>query len=179
VNNRNLGLIGLGIGAVGFCYAAYLHMRLKNMEDVIESSINNISKDVNIDIPETMVDKAVNRAMEREVEKAVRAASHEVISRIRKDIQSEVRASVNESYSDIRKSVSDEIAKQVANMDLRPLRDDVKEKAKQMIVEKFNENLDSLLQDFNQNLTNVSKIYGSIADSMASKKSDPVIKIGI
>lgn len=176
---ENLGLVGVAIGVLSVGYTYFVHSKINKMSDAINASIDVISKDLKIDISDAVIDQAINKAVDREVEKAVRKASNEVVATIRKDLQKEVKTSVNESYSNIRRSVSDEVAKQVANIDLRPLREDVKEKAKQMVVEKFNENLDSLLEDFNNNLTNVSKIYGSIADSMAVKKSqETILKIG-
>jgi hypothetical protein len=62
-------------------------------------------------------------------------------------------------------------------MDL--LRSEVKEKAKDIVLEKFNDNLDSLVKDFSQNLTNMSKMYGAIADNMVKKPEETVLKIRI
>jgi len=89
------------------------------------------------------------------------------------------QSSVDESYSDVRKEVASRVAKDISNLDFGLLRNQVKEEAKQLVIDKFNNNLDSLLNDFNQNLTNVAKIYESISDNMVGKQKETVFKIGI
>ena len=46
------------------------------------------------------------------------------------------------------------------------LKQDVVKKAKEDVAKKLDSHLDGILDDFNQNLGNVSKIYKSIAESM-------------
>ena len=46
---------------------------------------------------------------------------------------------------------------------------EVVNKAKDAVVEKFDRKLDGLLDEFNDNLQNVQKIYSSIAKSMAKE----------
>ena len=100
-------------------------------------------------------------------------------STVRNDIHKEVKTSVDAAYSHVRSSVTDEVARQVANMDMNKLREEVKNRAKELVVEKFDANLNGLLEEFNGSLSNVSKIYSSIADSMTKKKdSEMTFKIG-
>lgn len=179
INNRDLGFLGIVIGLAGIAYASYIHLKVKETNNMIDISIDNLSKEVNVDVSALVIEKAVTRAVDREVNKAVNSISYEVQETIRKDINNKVRNAVSDAYSDIRGSVSKEVAKEVANLNMESLRKKVKEEAKQLVLDKFNENLDSLLEDFNQNLTNVSKIYGSIADNMVKKPQETVFKIGI
>lgn len=174
-NAEKYGIAGF-ILAVG--YTIYVHSKIAKTNEIINASVDNVSKDLKVDISELIVNRAVTKAVNREVDKAVREASYEVTASIRKDIHEQVRTSVTESYSSIRNSVTSEVAKQVAVLDMNILKREVKDEAKELVVKKFNENLDSLLQDFNQNLTNVSKIYESIAENMTTKKnSEMVFKI--
>jgi hypothetical protein len=165
--------------ALAVCYAGYVHLKVNKTNRIINASIDDISKDIAVDISDEIVDKAVTKAVNREVDKVVTRVSRGVTTYIQHDIHNQVKDSINESYSNIRESVSSEVARKVANLDMEVLKREVKEKARQLVVEKFNENLDSLLQDFNNNLTNVSKIYSSIADNMkAQKPTETVFKIG-
>lgn len=174
-NTTKLGFLAI---VAGIAYTAYLHLRIKETNEVINASIDDVSKDMHVDISQAVIDRAIDKAVDREVNKAVRQISYEVTENMRKEIKTQVRASVNDAYSDIRKSVSKQIADDVARLDMDELKREVREQAKDAVLEKFNENLDSMLQDVNQNLTNVSKIYSSIADSMVRKPQETILKIG-
>jgi hypothetical protein len=178
-NTERLAILGILTGAVAIVYTGFVHSKTKKTGDIIKESVNSISKDIEVDVSKAIIDEAVTKAVDREVSIAVKRVSSEVADGIRHDIRSKVKSSVDDSYSTIKESVSTEVAKQVAFLDIKSLRDRVKEEAKQMVLDKFNENLDSLLQDFNQNLTNVSKIYESIADKMTKKPQETILKIGV
>ena len=174
-----LSIIGIVTGAIAIGYTFYVQMRVGKVGSLIDASINELSGNITVDISKEIIDKAVDKAVDREVDKAVRSASYSALENVRKDIQRAVRTSVDDSYSDIRASVSNEVSRQVANIDMDRLKAEVREEAKALVITKFDDNLDSLLQDFNQSLSNVRKIYDSIADSVASKKqSDTVFRIG-
>jgi hypothetical protein len=175
---EKLGVFGVIAGVVGIGYAWFVNSKINDLNDALKASVDKISGEIKVDISEAIVEKAVNKAVEREVDRAVRKVSYEVMDTINRDIRSKVKSSVESEYSSIRAYVSKEVSKTVANLDMEVLRNDVREQAKDLVVEKFNENLDSLLQDFNQNLTNVSKIYSSIADTMTKSSKETVVKIG-
>jgi RNA processing factor Prp31 len=169
---KKFGIVGIIIGVAGIAYSGYVHFKVSKTNKLINTTIDDISNKVDVTVSDTLVVKAVERAVDREVNKAVKIATYDITDRIRKDINSQVRTAVLETYSDVRKSVSEETSKQVANLNIELLRNQVREDAKKMVLDKFNENLDSLLNDFNQNLNNVSKIYSNIADNMNQKKLD-------
>ncbi len=65
--------------------------------------------------------------------------------------------------------MTSEITKNVAKIDEDRLKRDVVAKAKQQIADKFDDKLDGLLEEFNGNLQNVSRIYKSIANSFSKE----------
>lgn len=174
---KKIEIIGLVIGGASIAYNIYLHGKINVAGKNLDASIENLADRTPVDISDQIIEQAVRRAVDREVSIAIRNASDATIAGIRKDIEREVRVAVTDSYTDIRKSVGDEISKQVANLNIDKLKNEVKDKAKDLVIEKFEGNLDTMLEDFNKNLENVSKIYGSIAESM-TKKQETVFKIG-
>ncbi len=176
--SRKLAIVGIVVGGIAIVYSAYVHIKVRKISAAIDSSVEELSQGVMVDVSDAIIDKAVARAVDREVDKATRSATYTAIEQVRKDIQRTVRTSVEESYSDVRASVSNEVAKQVANLDMTRLKADVREKAKDLVIAKFDDNLDTLLQDFNQSLSNVRKIYDSIADSVTKKQAETVFRIG-
>lgn len=138
--------VGVGIcilGLVGVGYAIGVHSKMKVMCDRLDTSIDNLANNTEIDIPAKVIDQAVQKAVERESYSAVKRATEEV--------------------------VADQIAKNVARIDESKLKKEVVQKAKEQIAEKFDDKLDDLLEEFNGNLQNVGKIYKSIARSFSKE----------
>ena len=171
--NQKISIAGVIFGVVSLGYSIYAQRKFKR------ELIQKISDGIQIDTSNDIVGAAINVAIDREISRTVGFASNEIVRNARRDIQEEVKSTIDDTFSNIKASVSTEVATQVANIDMRKLKKDVEEKAKDAIMEKFDGNLDSLLSDFNNNLQSVSKIYSSIAESMAkTKPSEAVFKIG-
>ena len=67
----------------------------------------------------------------------------------------------------------------VLKISAKDLADDIREEAKQKVVEKFDGSLDDLLEKFNNDLSNVSKIYESIAKKISGgDNKDVKISLG-
>jgi len=171
---QKLSIVGISLGLLSMGYSFY------NQKRIEKTLIDKISNGITLDISDAIVNEAVNVVVEREATKAVKDISMEISLNTRMDIRNAIKSEVDSARSKITSSVSDEIATQAANIDMRKLKEEVKDKAKGIIIEKFDDNLDSLLADFNDKLSNVSKIYSSIADSMTRKKeSETILRIGI
>ena len=156
----------------------YLYNKLQRIAHKVDMSVDTLAEKTPVDISTVLIDKAVQRAVDREVGAAVSAASNTAVRRISDDMDTQIRRSVAASYSNIEDSVSTEVARQVSNLDINRLKQDVTAKAKQAVVEKFDGHLDDIIDDFKKNLENVSKIYGSIANTMIKKPgSELVFKI--
>ncbi len=159
-----LGLAGIGVGL-------YASWRAEKACRTINRSVDEAAKGIDVNVREDLVRAAIDRAVERESERAVREASKKAISRIEEQIHAEVAKSVRDAYQDTKKSVASELRRQAANVDIRELKDEVVEEAKEAISEKFDSKLDDILEDFNDRLGNVGKIYQSIADAMSGTKT--------
>lgn len=153
--------VGVGIcilGLVGVGYAIGVHSKMKVMCDRLDTSIDNLVNNTEIDIPAKVIDQAVQKAVERESYSAVK-----------REIESRVGTAVKAQYDAISDGVADQIAKNVARIDESKLKKEVVQKAKEQIAEKFDDKLDDLLEEFNGNLQNVGKIYKSIARSFSKE----------
>ena len=150
-----------GVGSVG--YSIYLRSKIVALTDVVGISIRDVSERTHIDVADAIIDHAVQKAVDREVSLIANRAFKE----LRSEIKTQVRNDVSLSSRDIKTSVSDEIALQVKNINMDDLEREVINKAKDAIAQKFDGRLESLLEEFNSNLNNVSKIYSSIAKSIA------------
>ena len=173
MKNSNLDLIvGIGVfvaGIFGVGYAIGTRSKVNRLCEKLDTSIDNLSDDIQVDIPDKMVQRAVEAAVKKEVAAAVKLATDEVIASAERDIRKEVTAEVERQYTTISDGVTTEIATRVARIDEGKLRKEVVEKAKKQIADKFDDKLDDLLEEFNGNLQNVGKIYKSIAKSFSKE----------
>lgn len=164
--NTIIGFGGFAVGLVGIGYAIGTRKKMHDICNKLDMAIDELLNDVSIDIPTDIIDHAVNKAVEREVDHAVYRATNEVITSTKYTIRNEVSTAVKATYSDIKESVSKEVAQKVSKIDMDDLAREIREKAEEKVVEKFDDNLDDLLEKFNHNLENISKIYDSMSNTV-------------
>lgn len=166
-------------GAAGIAYAIYASNKMDKLCKKIDKSVDDISSNMEVDISDALIDAAVEKAVEREVYQAVKKATGKAVKDIESDISKDVKAAVKEHYANLKDDVAKEMHKQVGEIDIREIREDVVEKAKKQLAEKFDDNLDGLLDKFNGELDNVSKIYRSIARNMTADSDKGIaLRIG-
>ena len=177
---RKLERIGLCVLAGASVIAAvYCHRQMKKTVKLVSKAAEGVAELTVVDIQHDIVDMAINNAANREVGRVVNRAVHNVEDEMIHQTQKYVRDAVKESYGKLSKTVSDAIAMEAAKVDSNQIMEDATEKAKEMLLERFDGKLDGLMSDYQRNLDNVGKIYQSIASSMADKAGkDVTLKLG-
>lgn len=159
--------------------AVYCHRQMKKTVKLVSKAAEGVAELTVVDIQHDIVDMAINNAANREVGRVVNRAVHNVEDEMIHQTQKYVRDAVKESYGKLSKTVSDAIAREASNVDSNQIMEDATEKAKEMLLERFDGKLDGLMSDYQRNLDNVGKIYQSIASSMADKAGkDVTLKLG-
>lgn len=177
---RKLERIGLCVLAGASVIAAvYCHRQMKKTVKLVSKAAEGVAELTVVDIQHDIVNMAINNAANREVGRVVNRAVHNVEDEMIHQTQKYVRDAVKESYGKLSKTVSDAIAREAAKVDSNQIMEDATEKAKEMLLERFDGKLDGLMSDYQRNLDNVGKIYQSIASSMADKAGkDVTLKLG-
>ena len=179
MNKSNIfGIVGIGVGAACIGYSTYIPRKMNKLCNLLDTSVANIADKTEVDVSPAIVNRAVECSVDLAVGKAIKAATAELVSDIKFDMKKEVKTAVSSEYEIIKKGVVDEVSKQVAIIDMSKLKSEVREAAKEKVLEKFDGNLQDLLDDFNTNLQSVSKIYSSIADTLGKRESkETVLKL--
>lgn len=164
---ERIGLLVLS--GVSVLAAVYCHHELRRTVRLVSKACDHVAELTVVDIQHDVVDRAINNAAAHEVGRVVNHAVRCVEDDLARQTQKCVRDAVKESYGKLSKSVSDAIAREAAKMDGNQIMEDATEKAKEMLLERFDGKLDGLMSDYQRNLDNVGKIYQSIASSMADK----------
>ena len=176
-----VGLLGVTFGLVGIGYAWGTHSKMAKISEKLDQSIDDLAGKTPIDIPSSMIERAVEKAVSDQVKQAVGKATDDVIVAIKKDMRKQVSDAVEEEYSNVKETVLEELVSAASKIDVKRVRADVEKAAKDQALEKFDDNLDDILENFNDQLKNTSKIYTSIADTMTKYKSNEggtVLRIG-
>lgn len=174
-NNKLFGVVGVGAGLLALNYIFSTFEKMHRISKKLDSTIDDMAESTEIDISERLVASAVDKAVEKEVGRAVKCAVDDVIRTVKNDIRTEVKTSVNAVYFDIKASVTKEVSRQVGEIDIDDIREDVIERAKEAVLEKFDGSLDDILTKFNGDLDNVNKIYSSIARAITDRSSNGTI----
>ena len=149
--------------------------------EVKERQIEIMANGIEIEVDEDFVNEAIERRVDKIAKREVDASTIRAINEIRSDIRKEVRDAVNLAYSDLKGDVEKEISRQVGEVDISDIRKEVIRKAKERAAEKFDEDLKHVLDSYNRELENVSKIYSSIAnklDTTNNKEKSVNLNIG-
>ena len=177
---RRLERVGLFVlTGMSVVTAVYCHKQLKKTTKLVSKACDNISELTVVDIQHDLVDMALTNAANREVGRVVNRAVHNVEDEMIHQTQKYVRDAVKEQYGKLSKVVSENIAKEAAKVDSNRIMEDATERAKELLLERFDGKLDGLMTDYQRNLDNVGKIYQSIASSMADKAGkDVTLRLG-
>lgn len=168
--NDIFGIVFGVAGLIGIRYALSAKSQLAKVSERLDKGIDEIANDMEFDIPEELINKAVDKAVQTETRRAVESAAKEIVTKIEKDIHRDVINAVNMEYEIIKDRVLKEATESAAKIDANRVRRDVEEAAKKIALKKFDDNLDDILETFNDNLSNTAKIYSSIREALEKKQ---------
>lgn len=184
MSNTNTSIINTIIGVAGLFglgYGLAMHTKLAKVSERLECSIDDLADNMEIDIPEELVNKAVEKAVATAVKTAVDKATSEAVNEVRRDIRREVANAVEKEYDSIKDNVLKEITVAASKIDTAKVRRDVEEAAKKMALDKFDANLEGVLEKFSSDWDNTAKIYSAIKNMVTpapSSNREFVVRVG-
>lgn len=149
--------------------AAYCGHKLKEDQELIQFAVGKIGDSVDVKVSDDLIDESVKKATEKKVAEAVNRASWEAINDIREETKTQVRNTVKDAYGKITTEVSDRLAKECEKLNKTDILNDIRDKAKESLSEKFDEKLDDIAEEYSKNLSNMGKIYEALAEKMNQK----------
>lgn len=161
-------LFGWVVAGVSVAAALYCGKKLHDVCAKVDLAVTDISNTTFIDVQDAVVQKAVDKAAQNAAGRAVKATE----GLMQRMVETAVRGSVEASKGTLKAAVTDRIAKEVSEIDKSELIEDITDKAKELIAEKFESKLDGIASQFSDNLENMGKIYSAIAEQMKAKTAD-------
>lgn len=172
IKNEVVVVVATGLAICGAGYIFNSLHKINKITSKFDMTLNDLADKTEIEIKQEIVERAMEDAADQEARKAARIAVDTVRNDIHREIQKEVSKSVDDSFKSIEGDVKKEIQKQVGSINIERLRRDVVDEAKKDAIEKFNSDMEDILNKYNENLGKISSIYGSIANSMAGKQNN-------
>lgn len=163
-----ISIASLAVAAVGTIYSIVSGKQFKKLCERLDTAIDDLKdENVVIDISDSVVNEAVERMVSEQVSLSVPRVEAKIRSDLTEKITSEVRKEINASYADIKTNVAREIKEQIGHIDISEVKKQVVADAKEEAAHRFQGELDSILDKFNGQLTDLKAIYSSIAKSLS------------
>lgn len=165
---NKVGIIGVIVGVVGVAYGAYMACVANKISKKLDKTIDELSNSDDIEITDEMINKAVFKAADDRSSEAMKTATKNIVGIIEQAMLTNVREAVESQYDNISEEITEKVSKEINDLDMDKLRRDIERRASDIAARKFDNNLDNLLDKFNCDLDNVSRIYRSISNTMAN-----------
>lgn len=176
-SEKIIGCICGIVGLFGIGYAIGASSKLKSVSEAVNKSVDSIIADGKVDIPKEMINETIQNSVKEMVETTARwkvndacnKAVREVEISLYNKISESAENAVKQTYKTMEIDAKEKIAKELRNIDVSDLKNDVKEEAAQLVKDKLSSQMDDILDTYNANLMNVQNIYSSIAKSMSAR----------
>lgn len=176
-SEKIIGCICGIVGLFGIGYAIGASSKLKSVSDAVNKSVDSIIADGKVDIPKEMINETIQNNVKEMVETTARwkvndacnKAVREVETSLFNKISESAENAVKQAYKPMEIDAKEKIAKELRNIDVSDLKNEVKEEAAQLVKDKLSSQMDDILDTYNANLMNVQNIYSSIAKSMSAR----------
>lgn len=176
-SEKIIGCICGIVGLFGIGYAIGASSKLKSVSDAVNKSVDSIIADGKVDIPKEMINETIQNNVKEMVETTARwkvndacnKAVREVETSLFNKISESAENAVKQAYKSMEIDAKEKIAKELRNIDVSDLKNEMKEEAAQLVKDKLSSQMDDILDTYNANLMNVQNIYSSIAKSMSAR----------
>lgn len=176
-SEKIIGCICGIVGLFGIGYAIGASSKLKSVSDAVNKSVDSIIADGKVDIPKEMINETIQNNVKEMVETTARwkvndacnKAVREVETSLFNKISESAENAVKQAYKSMEIDAKEKIAKELRNIDVSDLKNEVKEEAAQLVKDELSSQMDDILDTYNANLMNVQNIYSSIAKSMSAR----------
>ena len=176
-SEKIIGCICGIVGLFGIGYAIGASSKLKSVSDAVNKSVDSIIADGKVDIPKEMINETIQNNVKEMVETTARwkvndacnKAVREVETSLFNKISESAENAVKQAYKSMEIDAKEKIAKELRNIDVSDLKNEVREEAAELVKDKLSSQMDDILDTYNANLMNVQNIYSSIAKSMSAR----------
>ena len=166
-----VGLAGATLGLIGLGYGIGMRSKMAKISEKLDCSIDELASKTPIDIPNDMIERAVEKAVAEKAKESVSKATDVAVAAVKRDMHKQITDAVEEEYGNVKEQVLENLVTEAAKIDVKRVRADIEKAAKERAMEKFDDNLDDILETHTREFENVTKIYQAIADKLVPNQN--------
>lgn len=167
-NFEGFGIIGCLFGLAGLGFSIWQSMNMRDTTKKLDLTIDDVSRRTNVEVSDSIVEKAIERAVNRQVNRAADEAIDKVRNDIHDEITKRVRKEVDTQYNRIAEETSERVSQQVAEIDEYSFRDRLQKKAEELMLKRFEHDLDGLRTEYSRKLGSQVKTFTAIEDTLTN-----------
>lgn len=177
----NKWLVGLSIisslaGCATAIYAYKVSKKTDKLTKKIDLAADNIADDIDIDISETVIEAATSRAINRAVDKEIENSMSWLKDVTELHVKNDVKSAIDSAYTDVKDAVRTKLARELEDVDISAVKDEVIERAAEKASEKFDKEFKKLIGNYNSKLGNIFDMYSSTLNNfLKTRASDSYI----
>lgn len=167
------GCIVTALVAVG--YAFYISCKADSVMRKYNSAVEKAADELSLskeDISDELKTQAVQEAVEKVANDVTRSLSYDIKREAKSLINGHVETLVKEESEPIKKEIRKKLEREVNSINLEDIKDDIISKAAYNAEEKFENELDGIIQKHTDKLEEMTRVYTSIADMMTNHMSN-------
>ena len=154
------GLYILAGAALAGC--AYVGGKLRVLTKQLDCSISDLAKKSSLEVSEAIVDSAVEKAVSEYTERAVHDISRHIREESDRQIKDSIRTAINSERAKIRDQVAEKVLSAGDFVNTTSFREDVTERAKALVAQKFDMEIDKINEEYREEVRKAAKVYDAL-----------------
>ena len=138
-----------GVATIG---CAYLGNKVRKLSEMIDSSVEDLSKKTSLEVSQSIVDSAVKKAVNDYASKT----ANEIADKLTESMSKKINSSVESTVQRLKNQQAEEIAMRLKNEVLKISESDIQEevarRVKDTLVDRFKKDVDSISKDYRESL---------------------------
>ena len=164
-NIDNMGIFGIVIGLAGILFAGWQAKKTDDICKKLGTSMDEVEKNTNIDIQDSIVHKAVEKVAEREAKGAVVDAVNKVRDDINSTISTKVTTAVNENLDAIESAVEAKAQELVGDIDKVAFQKKITDQGAKILSGEFSGSLNGMLADAKSKISYMTNTISGLAEA--------------
>lgn len=167
-NNLLLAVVGAVMAAAGVMAYDSLNNRIDKMDDTLDGitrAVGSISDNVDLTVPDNIVQAAVGIATEKAVNTAVKSASESIKANVTKEISKRVTATCEDAYKNVEETVKNKLLEQANETSIAKIETAVTDTVAKEVLKRFINNNSNQNRGYNHTTSNKADVAKTMIEN--------------
>lgn len=168
-NNLLLAVVGTVMAAAGVMAYDSLNNRIDKMDNTLDGitrAVGSISDNVDLTVPDNIVQAAIGVATEKAVNSAVKSASESIKANVTKEISKRVTATCEDAYKNVEETVKNKLLEQINNgTSITKIETAVTDTVAKEVLKRFISNNSNQNRGYNQTTSNKAEVAKTMIEN--------------